>query len=71
MNNATVATSSAQETTSVRCEQSSGDMGKLIDGSMETRERCRLPCRQRNPKNVLLRISGVCVVKRAGMATKR
>ena len=44
INGPTVATDSAQETTSVRCEQSSGNTGKLIYGSMETRQMFRKPC---------------------------
>ena len=65
-----VATSSAQCTTSVRCEQSSENTGKLIDWSMETRQSCRKPCRYRKPRNLPLRNQGVRAVKRAGMATK-
>ena len=38
-----MAKNSAQETTSVRCEQSSGNTGKLIDGSMETRQNIENP----------------------------
>ena len=36
INDTTVATNSAQATESVRCEQTSGNIGKLIDESMET-----------------------------------
>ena len=43
INSATVATSSPRKATSVRCEQSSGNTRKLIDGSMETRQRCQNP----------------------------
>ena len=71
INSATVATSSAQETTSVCCEQSSGNTGKLIDGSMETRQRYRKPCRHRNPRNVHRRPQGVRMSKRACMAPGR
>ena len=39
INGPTVTTGSTQETTRVRCEQSSGNTGKLIDGSKETRQR--------------------------------
>ena len=62
--------SGAQETTSVRCKQSCGNTGKLIDGSMETRHRCRKPCRHWNPLNVHRRPQGVCMVKRAGIAKR-
>ena len=68
---ATVATGSAQETTSIRCEQSSGNIGKLMDGSMETRQRCRKPCRHRNQRNVHRRPQGVRMAKRAGMVPGR
>ena len=44
INCATVAKSSAQEATSVHCEQSSENTGKLIGGSMQPRQRCRKPC---------------------------
>ena len=44
INGPTVATGTAQVTTSARCEQSSGNTGKFIDGSMETRQSCRKPC---------------------------
>ena len=71
INSATVATGSAQETISIRCEQSSGNIGILIDGSMETRQRCRKPCRQRNQRNVHRRPQGVRMAKRAGMAPGR
>ena len=71
INAPTVATGSTQETTSFRCEQSSGNTGKLIDGSMETRRRCRKPCRHRKPRNVHRRPQGVRVATRAGMAPGR
>ena len=71
INSVTVATGSAQETTSIRCEQSSGNIWKLIDGSMETRQRCRKPCRHRNRRNVHRRPQGVRMAKRAGMAPGR
>ena len=60
-----MAKGSAQETTSVRCEQSSGNTGKLIDGSMETCQRCRKPCRHWNPRNFHRRPQGVRMAKRA------
>ena len=46
INGSAVVTVSAQETKSVRCDQSSGNTGELIDvdGSMETRQSCRNPC---------------------------
>ena len=69
INSATVVTSSAQKITSFRCEQSSGNTGKLIEGSMETRQKCRKACRYWNPRNVYRRPQGVSVAKRAGMAT--
>ena len=71
INSAKVGTSSPQETTSVRCEQSRGNTGKLIDGSMETRQMCRKPYRHRNPRNVHRRPQWVRVAKRASMAPGR
>ena len=59
-----------QDTTSVRCEESSGNNGKINDGSMETRHRCRKPCRHRKPMKVHQRPQGVRMAKGAGMATR-
>ena len=59
----------AQKTANVRWEQNSASTWKLIDGSMETRQRCRKPCWHRNPRNVYRRPKGVRVAKRAGMST--
>ena len=63
-----VHTSSAQETTSVCCEQSCGNTGKFIDGSMGKRQGCWKPCQHRNPRNVHRRPEGVKVTKWASMA---
>ena len=71
INSATVAASSTQETTSVRCEQRRGNFGKRIDESMETRQRCPKPSRHRNPRNVHQRPQRVRMAKRAGMAPGR
>ena len=71
INGPTVVTGSAQETTIARCEQSSGNTGKLIDESMETRQRCRKLCRRRNLRNVPRRPQGVRMAKRARVAPGR
>ena len=44
---------------------------KLINGSTERRQRCRKPCRHRNPRNGHRRTQGIRMFKRGGMSPGR